>query len=169
MNSQKDVTEHEEQNTCKDSNEELKSIIGPLVEEMKLLRETVHHDITDLQNAVSQQKQDITQLEKSLTGSQKEIRNFLIDKIKLNTRNIKLVVEENKLLKRENDLLKERISQIEKSQLENNVMISGQPEQPWESYELTKERVLDMIAASVGSNYMEIAKKEAKKNRNLKL
>ena len=130
MKSQKHPIEYEEQTICKASNEELKSIIEPLVEEMKLLRETVHHDIIDLQNAVSQQKQDITKLEESLTGSQKEIRNFLIYKIELNTRNIKLVMEENKLLKKENDQLKDRICQIKKSQLENNVMISGQPEHP---------------------------------------
>ena len=136
---------------------------------MKLLRETVHHDFKDLQNAVSQQKQDITKLEESLTGSQKEIRNFLIDKIELNTSNIKLVMEENKLLKRKNDQLKDRICQIEKSQLENNIMISGQLEQPWESYELTKERVLDTIATAVGSSDMESVKREAKKIRNLEL
>ena len=78
-------------------------------------------------------------------------------------------MEENKLLRRENDQLKERINQIEKSQLENNIIIIGEPEQPWESYELTKERVWDMIAASVGLNDMETAKKEAKIHRNLKL
>ena len=56
MKSPKEPTEHEDQTLCKDPNEELKNIIGPLVEKMKLLRETVHHDIKDLQNVVSQQK-----------------------------------------------------------------------------------------------------------------
>ena len=159
-NIQKDHTEYEEQNTCKDSNEELKGIIGSLVEEMKCLRETLHHYITNLQNAVSQKKRDISKLEETLSDSQKEIRNYLIDKIELNTKNIDLVLEENKTLKRENDKRKVRIIRIERSQLENNVMISGQLEQPWESYELTKERVLDMIAASLGSTDMEIARKQ---------
>ena len=59
-------------------------------------------------------------------------------------------MEENKLLKRENDQLKDRICQIKKSQLENNIMISGQLEKPWEPYELTKERVFDLTAASIG-------------------
>ena len=108
-------------------------------------------------------KKDISKLEELLTGSQKEIRNSLTDKIDLNTSNIKLVMEENKLLKRENDQLKDRICQIEKSQLENNIMISGQPEKSWELYELTKERVFNMIAASVGSSDIESAKREAKK------
>ena len=38
---------------------------------------------------------------------------------------IQSVMEENKALKRENDKLKERMSQIEKSKLENNILISG--------------------------------------------
>ena len=162
---QKEQTKYDEQNMCKDSNEELKGIIGSLVEEMKCLRETVHHDITDLQSVVSQQNMDISKLEEMLSNSQRQIRNYLINKIELNTKNIDLVLKENKNLKRENDKLKERISQIEKSQLENNVMISGQLEQPWESYELTKERVLDMIAASLGSTDMEIARKTARNTK----
>ena len=81
-------------------------------------------------------------MEETLSDSQKEIRTYLIDKIELNAERIQSVMEENKALKRENDKLKERVSQIEKSQLENNVLISGQPEQPWEPYEQTKERVL---------------------------
>ena len=161
-NIEKEKSENENQNSCKDSNDEFKGIIGSLVEEMKCLRETVHHDITDLQSMMSQQKMDISKLEEMLSDSQKEIRKYIIDKIELNTENINSVMEENKVLKRENDKLKERMSQIEKSQLENNVLISGQPEQPWESYELTKERVLDTIATSLGSTNMEIACKTAR-------
>ena len=159
---QKEHVEYKEQHTCKDSNEELKGIIGSLVEEMTCLRETVHYDITDLQDAVSKQKMDISKLEETLSDSQKEIRNYLTDKIEVNAKNIDLVLEANKILRRENDKLKERITQIEKSQLENNIMISGQLEQPWESYELTKERVLDMIAAFLGSTDMELARRTAR-------
>ena len=63
---------------------------------MKCLRETVHHDITDLQNTVSQQKKDISKLEETLSDSQKEIRTCLIDKIELNAERIQSVMEENK-------------------------------------------------------------------------
>ena len=63
-NIQKEQSEYENQNSCKDSNDELKGIIGSLVEEMKCLRETVHRGITDLQNAVSQQKMDKSKLRK---------------------------------------------------------------------------------------------------------
>ena len=43
-------------------------------------------------------------------------------------------------------------------------MISGQPEQPWEPYEVTKERVFDMIAASLGIKDIEIARKKGCKH-----
>ena len=33
------------------------------------------------------------------------------------------------------------------------------PEQPWEPYELTKERVFDTIASSLGITDLEIARK----------
>ena len=61
-------------------NDELKAIIGSLLEEMNGLRNTVHHDITDLQNAISQQKVDISKLEESVLDSKNDIRNTLLTK-----------------------------------------------------------------------------------------
>ena len=52
---------------------DLKNIIGNLVEEMRSLRNTVHHDITDLQNTVTQQKVDITKLEESVKNTTYDI------------------------------------------------------------------------------------------------
>ena len=93
MSTPKESNEHDEQATLNESNNELKNIIGPLEEEMKLLRESVHHDIQELQNAVLKQQEDFTKLKESLTESQKEIKNFFTVKIELNTRNIKLIME----------------------------------------------------------------------------
>ena len=146
-------------------NAELKDIIGSLLEEMKSLRNTVHHDITELQNAVSQQKMDISKLEESVSDSKNEIRKYLADKAECNTQKNQAIVDENKSLKRENDKLKERMSQLEKLQLENNVLISGQPEEPWETYERTKERVLDTIAASLSSLEKEAVMKTVKNTK----
>ena len=132
-------------------NNELKVIIGSLLEEMRSLRNMVHHDITDLQKAISQQKTDISKLEKSVLESKNDIRKYLTDKVENSMQMIQLILDENKTLKRENDKLKERMSQLEKSQLENNVLISGQPEEPWETYDRTKERVLETIATSLST------------------
>ena len=55
------------------SSNELKNIIGSLVEEMRSLHNTVHHNITDLQNVVTQQKLDITKLEESVKDTTHDI------------------------------------------------------------------------------------------------
>ena len=54
------------------------------------------------------------------------------------------------------------MSQLEKVQLENNVLISGQPEEPWETYNRTKERVLETIAASLSTLEKESLMKAVK-------
>ena len=45
----------------------------------------------------------------------------------------------------------ERLSRIEMTQLNNNIIVNGMPEQPWELYEVTKERITEVIASSIGS------------------
>ena len=142
------TTAKEDQSSSPDSNSALKNIIEPLIEEMRKLRESVHQDIQDLQTVVSNQQKDLTWLEECLTDSQNEIKSHFTNKVEHNARNVKLVMEENKLL-RKDYCLKERISKIEQIQLENNIIISGQPEQPWETYDSTKERVFDTITASM--------------------
>ena len=67
-------------------NDELKDIIGSLLEEMRSLRNMVHHDITDLQKAISQQNMDISKLEESVVESKNDIRKYLTDKVENNTR-----------------------------------------------------------------------------------
>ena len=133
LNSQENPQRNFNNITNTTPNDELKAIIGLLLEEMRSLRHTVHHDIRDLQDAVSQQKVDITQMEQSLRDTKHEIRKFLIEKIDNNAQNIQSIMDENKILKRENDKLKKRMSKLEKLQLENNILISGQPKEAWES------------------------------------
>lgn len=133
---------------------------------MKLLRESVHQDIQELQNALAKQQNNIIKLEGSLVESQKEVKSFLTDKIDLNTRDIKQIMDENRCLRKKNNQLKEWISKIEMLQLENNIIISGQPEQPWEPYESTKEREIDTIAVSLGSLDSGLVRQEA---RNIKI
>ena len=48
-------------------------------------------------------------------------------------------------------------------QLENNVIISRQPEQPWESYESTKDCVIDTLAATFGPSTDPMVLQEARK------
>ena len=39
------------------------------------------------------------------------------------------------------------VNKIEIAQMGNNILLSGIPEQPWEPYESTKERVIEVIEA----------------------
>ena len=131
---------------------DLKKIIENLVDEMRSLRNTVHHDISDLQITVTRQKGDITKLEESVTNTTHDIRNLLVEKfekINDNEQKINNLIDENKTLKRDNVKLKERLVKLEKQQLDNNVLITGQPEEAWESYERTKQIVLDTMSTAL--------------------
>ena len=97
-------------------NSELKSLLGPLIDEVKLLREAVDVKDIKLENAIMTQKM--------------EIKETLANKIDENDQKIQQVLEENVQLKKENMLLKERIDRIESAQLSNNVRIMRVPEQP---------------------------------------
>ena len=52
--------------------------------------------------------------------------------------------------------LQERLSRIEATQLDNNVILTGIQEQQWERYEITHQRVIDIITEAIkpieGSN-----------------
>ena len=75
----------------------------------------------------------------------------LSTKVKWNTTNINQLLEENRSLRKENSSLREQITRIEISQMSNNIILSGMPEEPWESYESTKGRVVDTTATTMGS------------------
>ena len=53
-----------------------------------------------------------------------------------------------KLLHKENNDPKDQISRIDSTQLFNNVIITRIPEQQWEPYEATKQRVIDTITSA---------------------
>ena len=74
--------------------------------------------------------------------------------------NIDTFIEENKRLSKENHELKEHLTKIELSQLGNKVIITGMQEQPWESYDTTKERQYDTIAAAMGTQDQALALKK---------
>ena len=57
-----------------------------------------------------------------------------------------------------NMVLKERLDKIEMNKLSNNVIITRVAEQTWETYEHTKQWVIDTVVASLGKtgNPLEI-------------
>ena len=123
--------------------------------QFKSLRESVDNKVGSLENAIHQQQKEVSsklhKIDCSLNRHKEELTQQLHCEIQSNKEDIKRIVEENKLLKKENTLLKERLSQIEQNQLKNNVIITGIPEQQWETYSTTKQRVRDTIVSALKS------------------
>ena len=62
---------------------------------------------------------------------------------------IEWLLDENVELRRENTELRERVSKIETFQLSNNIIMTGIPEQPFKTYEKTKQRIYDTFASAI--------------------
>ena len=116
-----------------------------------------------IENAIAMQLKDFVDLKDVIVTEKGEFTESLSTKIEVNSTNINQLLEENRRLRWENSDLRERISKIEMAQLNNNIIISGMPEQPWEPYEVTKERITEVIASSMGLKDDPITKEEAKK------
>ena len=157
---------------------ELKEVIGPLIAEvtqpllmeLKLLRESVDSKYSKLEEAITSQRQEVTEeihrLESSITKQRDVANTELLHKINSNHEIINRVLIRNESLEKENMALKERLGKIEMNQLSNNVIITGVAEQTWETYEHIKQRVLETVVASLGKteNTLEI---EVAKSTNI--
>ena len=123
-----------------EENKALKNALGPLINEFKLLWEsvdTVHADYADLKQTILKQKEDLQQ--------------ELVCKIDKNSKQLASVAQENTNLWKENTELKTRLDKLEQDQLINNVMITGIQKGPYEQYSTTKLRVQEMIAKTIQS------------------
>ena len=131
-------------------------LLDPLLSQFKSLRESVDNKVGSLEQAIQQQRKEVTdelhKIETSLIQHKEELTQQFKSDIQENKDNISRIVLENTSLKKENAALKERLNQIEQNQLKNNVIITGIPEQPWETYSTTKQRVIDTIASALRSN-----------------
>ena len=131
---------YSESTNSTNDNAPINQALGPLIDEFKLLREsvdTVHKDYADLKKTIFKQKD--------------ELKYELVDKIDRNTAQMTEISSENKALRKENVELKNRLDRIEQNQLQNNVIITGIPEGPYEPYSTTKLRVQEMIATTIDS------------------
>ena len=101
-------------------------------------RKDVSHEIQKLEHTLTVQNKDLSKK----VQSQMENQSEEINKLK----------EENRLLKKENKYLTERINKIESTQLSNNIIVTGISEQPWEKYEMTKQRIHEIIAIALSNS-----------------
>ena len=156
-----DDQQTKKQNTNTNMDEHVSStnyaqLLDPLLSQFKSLRESVDNKVGSLEHAIQQQRKEVAEelhkIETSLIQHKEELTQQFKSDIQENKDNISRIVLENTSLKKENAALKERLNQIEQNQLKNNVIITGIPEQPWETYSTTKQRVIDTIASALRSN-----------------
>ena len=62
------------------------------------------------------------------------------------------VLKENISLKKTNVELQDHLAKIKTTQLDNNVMLTVIQEQQWKKFEITKQRVIDIIAEALKSS-----------------
>ena len=78
----------------------LKQIIGPLIDEVKLLRESSHEDLakmdSKLKNAIITQQKDFVALKDTIVSEKQEFTESLVTKVEVNTTNINQLLEENR-------------------------------------------------------------------------
>ena len=134
-----------------------KELLVPLLEKVDDLKQSVENKYSKLEEAITIQKSvvssELHKLENTITSQREELRTTFTHQINKNDMKVQQVLNENLELKQENKDLKERLDKLESLQLLNNVIITGIPEQQWESYTLTKQRVHDTILASKGINH----------------
>ena len=140
------------ENEHENPNKELQQVIGPLIKEYRLLRESVDRRYSNLEAAIKTQKIEVsTEISKIEKFNHKaELSSKIEDTTTTTNTKINKILDENKQLRTENSKLPERIQKIESQQLSNNVIITGISEALWEGYDATKQRVHGMVAASMG-------------------
>ena len=145
----------------------IKDLLIPLMEKVDKLRETVDNKYSKLGDAITIQKREVSKeihkLDEAITIQREELKDSLSHQIQESNTKVQQMVNENAALRQENQSLKEWLDKLESAQLTNNAIIMGIPEQQWESYALTKQRVYDTIAASKGSSNDPEWLNEAKK------
>ena len=120
----------------------LSQLIEPIMKEFKSLKDTMVSQKSEI-------SEEINRLKKVITTQKSEIINEINIRVDMNSKTILKVLDENHELRRELKELKECVSKIETAQLRNNIIVTGIPEQPFETYEKTKQRIYDIIAEAI--------------------
>ena len=123
----------------------LSQLIEPIMKEFKSLKDTMVSQKSEI-------SEEINRLKKVVTSQKSEIINEINIKVDTNSKSILKVLDKNQELRRELKELKEHVSKIEMAQLSNNIIVTGIPEQPFETYEKTKKRIYDIIAEAIKSS-----------------
>ena len=128
----------------------LQELLSPLIDEVHSLKENMDcnynrldEKYSQLEKSISTQKEDTTKdfkdLKELLLRQQDEKVQKVSSQIETSSSSINSIWEENKILKRQYSLLNDRLNKIETNQLSNDIIITGVPEEPWETYSSTQQ------------------------------
>ena len=123
----------------------LSQLIDPIMKEFKSFKEAMTCQKSEISEEICRRK-------KVITSQKSEITNEINVKVDTNSMSILKVLDENQELRREIKELKDRVTKMETTQLSNNIIVTGIPEQPFETYEKTKQRVHDVVAEAIKSS-----------------
>ena len=146
--------------TPENSHTKLEGALGPLVHQIKLLRESfdekysqLDDKYTRLETVITSQKNEMSnelgKLHELIANQTQEITTTVERKMEATNNKLEQVVKENILLKRSNTVLQECLSRLEPTHLDNNVILMGIQEQQWEKFEIMRQRVIDVIAEAL--------------------
>ena len=102
--------------------------------------------ITSQKNKMSN---ELGKLHVSIASQKQEITATVERKSEASNEKLEQVLKENISLKKSNSVLQECLSRIESTQLDNNVILTGIQEQQWKKFEITQQRVIDVIAEAL--------------------
>ena len=142
--------------SAKTEMDNFKELLVPLLEKVDELKQSIDNKYSKLEEAITIKKSEVSseihKLEQTITSQREELKNTFSYQINESNTKVQQMLNEIMELRQENQNLKERLDKLESLQLLNNVIITGIPEQQWESYTLIKQRVFDTIMASRGIN-----------------
>ena len=110
-------------------------------------------EFKSLKDSMESQQEEMSEGFKNLKTMLKEQKTEIVQEISVkvdhNSKQISHLMHENVELKKENKALRERVGKIETIQLSNNIIITGIPEQPYETYEKMKQHIYDTVASAL--------------------
>ena len=131
-----------ESDECQIQQVNIKSLIEPIMQEFKSLKNT-------MATQQGEMSEGFNHLKTVLKEQKAEIISEINVKVNDNSEQISCLIDKNTELRWENKDLKDCVGKIEATQLSNNIIITGIPEQPFETYEKTKQCIYDTIASAL--------------------
>ena len=128
-----------------------------LLHEIQLLRNDMNKNHSELSVKVDSNTVNLKTVQLSLSNL-----TGLLARVEKFKDTIAHLLSNNTQLEAENMLLKQKMSSLERRQLQNNIILSGLPEEPWEDFKKLKSKVIETISCT----FPDYSKEEAIRKAN---